>query len=103
MWIDQYRNPNQRRIDFLMAYSADKSKLCGRRLRACILANELLASEIDRNDPVFLSSFSNYLNIEILSNSFIFLARFLPTGRLQVAFFNEKAAQKARNGLLKDP
>ncbi len=42
MWIDQYRNPNQRRIDLLMAYSADKTKLTSRRLRACILANELL-------------------------------------------------------------
>ena len=42
MWIDQYRRRNEKRISLLMDYAADETKLTSRRLRACILANELL-------------------------------------------------------------
>lgn len=47
MWIDQYRNKNQRRIDLLNAYSKDSTKDFRKRERALILANKILFNRKD--------------------------------------------------------
>lgn len=47
MWIDQYMRPNQRRIDLLNAYSADRSKDFHKRCRALILANKILFNRLN--------------------------------------------------------